>query len=94
LSIPAGIDCKRKRANEAFIFLALYVARMPATFCQLVKTNVVAVSSLSLACSLKSLASGLIARKTARTTPMIKPILGIVHLLMHQRPLLELSNQY
>lgn len=25
-AIPAGLNCKRKRANEAFIFLALYVA--------------------------------------------------------------------
>lgn len=27
-AIPAGLGCKRKRANEAFIFLALYVARI------------------------------------------------------------------
>lgn len=30
-AIPAGLNCKRKRANEAFIFLALYVARILVT---------------------------------------------------------------
>lgn len=75
--------------------LPRFVCRLYSYNCrQLLKTNIIAVSSPSSVCSLKSPPSGPIAGKTPLSnTPMrIKSMLGLVHPLMRLQPLLELSN--
>ncbi|CAG8075160.1 unnamed protein product [Penicillium salamii] len=58
---PSGVGCTRKKANEAFIFLALYVSFLYGNYPVSDRST---VSSPSSACSLKLLPSGPIAKKT------------------------------
>lgn len=80
LDAPPGITCGRKRANEAFIFLALYVPPTitadPPYLSMVQLTNT--VSSLSSACSSKAPVSGPTARNTPRPRRTRRTVLAVL----------------